>query len=74
MQEMQETWVAPLGREDSLEKEMAPHSSILAWEIPWTKEPGGLQSMRSQTAGHDRATKQQLTHTHTHTYFFHVGS
>ena len=45
MQEMQETWVAPLGREDSLEKEMAPHSSILAWEIPWTEEPGGLRTV-----------------------------
>ena len=39
------TWVQSLGQEDLLEKEMAPHSSILAWEIPWTEEPGGLQSM-----------------------------
>ena len=53
MQEMQETWVAPLGREDSLEKEMAPHSSILAWEIPWTEEPVGLQSMKLQRGRHD---------------------
>ena len=40
----QETWVPCLGREDLLEKEMAAHSSILAWRIPWTEEPGGLQS------------------------------
>ena len=43
--EMQETWVRSLGQEDPLEKEMATHSSILAWEIPWTEEPGGLQSI-----------------------------
>ena len=48
MQEIYETWVQSLGQEDSLEKEMATHSSILAWRIPWTKEPGRLQSMRSQ--------------------------
>ena len=41
---MQEAWVQSLGWEDPLEKEMATHSSILAWEIPWTEEPGGLQS------------------------------
>ena len=40
-----ETWVASLGQEDPLEKEMANHSSILAWEIPWMEEPGGLQSL-----------------------------
>ena len=45
---MQETWVQPPGREDPLEKEIATHSSILAWEIPWTEEPDGLQSMGSQ--------------------------
>ena len=45
---MWETWVQSLGREDPLEKEMAIHSKILVWEIPWTKEPGGLQSMGSQ--------------------------
>ena len=45
---MQETWVQSLGQEDPLEKEMATHSSIPAWEIPWTEEPGGLQSMGSQ--------------------------
>ena len=48
MQETQETWVQSLGGEDPLEEEMATHSSILAWEIPWTEEPGRLQSMRSQ--------------------------
>ena len=50
---MQETWVQLLGWEDSLKKGKATHSSILAWEIPWTEEPGGLQSMGSQRVGHD---------------------
>ena len=45
--------VLPLGWEDPLEKEMATHSNILAWEIPWTEEPGELQSMESQRVGHD---------------------
>ena len=45
---MQEIWIRSLGGEDPLEKEMASHLSILAWRIPWTEEPGGLQSMRSQ--------------------------
>ena len=45
---MQETQVQPLGQEDPLEKELATHPSTLAWEIPWTEEPGGLQSMRSE--------------------------
>ena len=45
---VRETWVRSLGRENSLEKEMATHSSILAWEIPWTEAPGGLQSMGFQ--------------------------
>ena len=49
---MRETWVLSLGQEDSLEKEVAPHSSILAWEIPWTEEPGGLQSTGSQRVRH----------------------
>ena len=53
MQETQEMLVLPLGQEDSLEKEMATHSSIPAWKIPWTEEPGGLQSMESQRVGHD---------------------
>ena len=55
---MQETGVQSLGQENPLEKEMATHSSILAWEIPWTEEPGGLQSMGLQRTGCDRA------HTH----------
>ena len=50
---MQETQVRPLGQEDSLEKEMATHSSILAWKIPWTEQPGRLQSRVSQRVGHD---------------------
>ena len=50
---MRETRVQSLGREDPLEKEMAPHSSTLAWKIPWTEEPGRLQSMGSQRVGHD---------------------
>ena len=50
---MRETWVRSLGQEDPLEKEMATHSSILAWRIPWTEEPGGLQSTGSQRVGHD---------------------
>ena len=54
---MQETRVQSLGQEDSLEKEIATHSSILASRIPWTEEPGGLQSMRSQRVGHKRTTK-----------------
>ena len=45
---MQEIWVRPLGQKDPLEKEMATHSSILAWKIPWTEEPGGLQFLGSQ--------------------------
>ena len=53
---MRETWVWSLGQEDPLEKEMASHASILAWKIPWTADPGRLQSMRSQRAGHDWAT------------------
>ena len=55
----QETWVPSPGGEDPLEEGMATHSSILAWEIPWREEPGGLQFMRLQRAGHDLATKQR---------------
>ena len=55
---MQETQVPSLVQEDPLEKEMAMHSSILAWEIPWTEEPGGLQSMGSERVGHNLVTKQ----------------
>ena len=50
---MWETWVQSLGWEDPLEKAMATHSSTLAWKIPWTEECGRLQSMGSQTVGHD---------------------
>ena len=50
---MRETWVGFLGREDPLEKEMAIHSSTLAWKIPWTEEPDRLQSMGSPRVGHD---------------------
>ena len=64
---MQETQVQFLGREDLLEKEMATHSSFLAWRIPWTEEPGGLQSMRLQTDRHNWATKQQ------HQSYFYKG-
>ena len=57
---MQKTWVRFLSWEDPLEKEMATHSSILAWRIPWTEEPGGLQSMGSQRVRHDLATKPPI--------------
>ena len=53
---IQETWVQSLDWEDPLEEGMATRSSILAWGIPWTEEPGGLQSVGSQRAGHDRVT------------------
>ena len=53
---MQEIQVQSLGWENLLEKGMVTHSSILAWRIPWTEEPGGLQSMGSQRVGHDQAT------------------
>ena len=57
---VQETWVWSLGWEDPLEKEMATHSSIIAWKISWTEEPGELQSMGSQRVGHDWATNTYL--------------
>ena len=57
----QEMQIWSLGWEDSLEKEMETHSIILAWKIPWTEEPGGLQSMGLQRVEHDLATKQQQT-------------
>ena len=50
---MREIWVRSLGQEDPLDKEMAPHSSILTWKIPWTEEPVRLQSMGSQRVGYD---------------------
>ena len=52
-------WVQSLSQEDPLEKEIATHSSIPAWEIPWTEEPGRLQSMGSQKLGHNFVTKEQ---------------
>ena len=58
---MRETWVRSLGWEDPLEKEMAAHSSILAWKIPWMEEPGRLQSMGSQRVGHDLMTSLSLS-------------
>ena len=56
---VQEMQVRTLGQEDPLEKEMATHSSILSWEIPWTEEPGGLQSMGSQRVAHNLATEHK---------------
>ena len=61
MQGMQETQVQSPGQEDPLEEDMATHSSTLAWRIPWTEEPGGLQSMGSQRVGHDWSS---LAHMH----------
>ena len=55
---MQEIQVQALSQEDPLEKGMATHSSILAWRIPWTEEPGGLWSMELQRVGHDLATER----------------
>ena len=52
MPEMQDTWVQSLGLEDPLGEEMATHCSVLAWRIPWTEEPGGLQSESPQRIGH----------------------
>ena len=56
---MQKMWVRSLGQEDPLEKEIAAHFNIFAWELPWTEEPGGLQSMALQRVGHYSATKRQ---------------
>ena len=61
---MRETRVQYLGQEDLLEKEMATYSSILAWKIPWTEEPGRLQPMGSERAGHDRVTSLHFTSLH----------
>ena len=58
MQEMQGTWALSLGQEDPLEKDMTTHSSILAWKIPWTEEPGRLQSMGLQRVGHLGGTRR----------------
>ena len=61
----QKTWVQSLGWEDPLEKETVIHSSILAWRIPWTEEPGGLQSMQLQRVGNDLVTSTGVYHTAT---------
>ena len=58
--EMQETWVCSLDWEDPLEKEMTMYSSILAWKVPWTEEPGGLQSLRSRRVRHDSGRNNNL--------------
>ena len=57
-------WVQSLGQEDPLEEEMATHSSIIAWEIPWREEPGGLQSMRSQELDMTLGLSHPLNHRH----------
>ena len=69
---MQETQVRTLSWEDILQKEMTTHSSILAWKIPWTEEPGGLQSTGSQIVGHDLATKQQQQQMQTNALIFYI--
>ena len=66
MQETQEMWGLSLCWEDPLEYEMATHSSFLAWKIPWTEKPGGLQPMGSQRVRHDWACSHTHTHMHTH--------
>ena len=67
---LQETWLWSVAWEDPLEEGMATHSSILTWRMPWTEEPGGLQSMGSQRVRHGWVTKHiyPYTHTHTHTH------
>ena len=67
---MQETWVHPLGQEEPLEKEMATHSSILAWEIQWTEEPGRLQFMGLWRVGHDWSDLAQYS---TVKFFLYAG-
>ena len=62
MPETQETQVSSLGQEDPLEDSMATHSSILTWKIPWTEEPGGLQSMQSQRLRHDWGAEHEDEH------------
>ena len=66
---MQETWIRSLGREDPLGKEMATHSSILAWRIPWTEEPGRLQSMGSQRVRHNWETSLSFYFLSWHLWF-----
>jgi len=67
---MQEIWFRSLGREDYLEQGMATYSSVLAWKIRWTEEPGRLQSMGLQRVRHDWATKHTHTHTFIHTHIY----
>ena len=62
---MQAIWVRSMGQEGPLEKEMATHSSTLAWKIQWTEEPGGLQSTGSQRVRHDKAKLGEITVVHT---------
>ena len=72
MQESQEMPVGFLGQEDPLEEEMSTHSDILAWGIPWTEEPGGLQVMGLQESYITyQLNTHTHTHTHTHTYYHH---
>ena len=67
---MQETQVRTLGWKDPLKKEMATHSSIFAWKISWTEEPGGLQSMGSQRVGHDWVTNTYIYKTYKESYMY----
>ena len=69
MQETLEMWVQSLGWEDPQEQEMAPHSSLLAWEIPWAEEPGGLQSIGLQIVRHDLATKPPPPQMHSVSFY-----
>ena len=69
-QSRQKTQVPSLGREDPVEKEMATRSSILAWKIPWTEEPGGLQAIGSHGVGHDQAWTHAYTYTYIYTYVY----
>ena len=71
MQETQETWVQFLGQGDPLEQEMAAHSSILDWKIPWTEESDEVQSMGSQRVGHDWATEH--AHIHVGSWIHHLS-
>ena len=68
MQETQETWVQSLGWEDPLEEKMATHSNIFALKIPWTEEPGRIQSMVLQRVGHNLVTEHACTHAQIHTH------
>ena len=72
VQETEEMWIQSLGQKDPLEEEMTTYSSTLAWRIPWTKEPGGLQSMGSQRVRHrhDRLSKQRNRSASVITYYF----